>query len=136
FDRPLVEAGGVAGRTGPAGAPHLDEIGMGEDVEQPAAGSLAKRVEVAPPDLVDAPPAPPDVVVGVIDGEVPDEMDRADDVVEVEPLEQVPGLVLPPGDEVHLDPQAEVGLLADELAVRVDVVDRLLGPERVLPDLE
>ena len=41
-----------------------------------------------------------------------------------------------PGDEVRLDAQPQVGLLAHERAVVVEVVVRVVAPERVLPDLE
>ena len=38
--------------------------------------------------------------------------------------------------EVGLDAEPQVGLLAHELAVGVEVVERVLAPERVLPDVE
>ena len=40
------------------------------------------------------------------------------------------------GDEVDLDPEPQVGLLAHERAVLVEVVARVLAPERVVPDVE
>ena len=43
--------------------------------------------------------------------------------------------VLAAGHEVHLDPEPEVGLLAHERAVGVEVVVRRM-PERVVPDLQ
>ena len=47
-DRELVVAAQVAARAGgPARAPDLDEVGVGEDVEQAAARGLADRLEVA-----------------------------------------------------------------------------------------
>ena len=63
-------------------------------------------------------------------------MDRADDVVPVARVEQARHAVLAPGNEVGLDPQAQIGVLAHELAVGVEVVARVLAPHRVVPDVE
>ncbi len=63
-------------------------------------------------------------------------MDGADDIVEVAPLQQIRHAVLHAGDEVGLDPEPQVGALAYELAVGVDVVDREFAPQRVLPHAE
>ena len=97
---------------------------MGEDVEHARARRLAERLEVAPPDVVRVAGAVPDVVAVVVDRVVAQEVDRADDVVPVARLEQVGHAVLATGDEVGLDPEPQVGLLAHELAVGVDVVAR------------
>src|SRR3954447_5177398 len=45
-------------------------------------------------------------------------------------------MVLAAGDEVGLDAEPEVGLLADEAAVLVEVVVRELAPQRVVPDVQ
>ena len=108
---------------------------MGEDVEQARAGGGGERLEVARPDPVGVAGLVPDVEALVVDRVVADEVDRADDVVEVARLEQVRGAVLGAGDEVHLDPEPQLGA-ADELAVGVDVVLGLFAPERVVPELE
>ncbi len=60
----------------------------------------------------------------------------ADDIVEVARLQQIGDAVLAPGNEVGLDPQAQVGVLAHEAAVLVDVVVREFAPQRMLPDIE
>jgi hypothetical protein len=60
-------------------------------------------------------------------------VDRADHVVEVAGLEQVRGAVFGAGHEVALDPELEAGG-ADELAVGIEIVARLLLPERVAPE--
>ena len=65
-----------------------------------------------------------------------DEVDGADDVVEVARLEQVRDPLLRAGHEVDLDAEPQVGLLAHEVAVLVEVVVREAFPERVPPDLE
>jgi len=66
---------------------------------------------------------------------VADEVDRADDVVEVPGPEQRLDPLLGAGDVVALDPQPQ-RRAADELAVGVDVVDGVLDPEGVLPEVE
>ncbi len=71
----------------------------------------------------------------MIDGGVADEVDRADHVVEVARLEQGRGAVLGAGDKVALDPEPQ-RRRADEVAVGVEVVARLLLPERVAPEVE
>ena len=109
---------------------------MGEDVEQPAAGRLAERLEVAPPDLLRAVTLVPDAVVVHVDRVVAQEVDRADHVVEVALLEQVGHAVLGAGNEVRLDPEPQIGPLAHERAVRVEIVARVRTPERVPPHLE
>ena len=109
---------------------------MGDHVEQPARGGLADRLEVAPPDLLDAAAAVPDAVVVHVDRAVADEVDRADHVVEVARVEQVRDAVLRAGHEVHLDAEPQLGVLAHERAVVVEVVVRVPLPERVAPDLE
>ena len=65
-----------------------------------------------------------------------DEVDRADDVVPVAVGEQRRHAVLAAGDEVGLDAEPQVGLLAHERAVVVEVVARAVAPQRVLPDVE
>ena len=104
---------------------------MGEDVEEARAGALGERLEVAAPDLVGVAAALPDVPALVVDRVVADEVDRADDVVEVARLEQVRGAVLGAGDEVALDPEPQ-RRAADELAVGVEVVAACSLPERVV----
>ena len=104
---------------------------MGEDVEQARAGALGERLEVAAPDPVGVAAPVPDVPPLVVDRVVADEVDRADDVVEVALLEQVGGAVLGAGDEVALDAEPQLGA-ADELAIGVEVVAGLLLPERVV----
>ncbi len=129
LDRRLVEVARVALGQRPGAAPDLDQVGVGEDVEEAGAGALGQRLEVAAPDLVGVALALPDVPAGVIDRGVADEVDRADDVVEVARLEQRRGAVLGAGDEVALDPEPQ-RRAADELAVGVEVVAGLLLPER------
>ena len=108
---------------------------MGEDVEEAGAGALGERLEVAAPDLVGVAGPLPDVPALVVDRLLADEVNRADDVVELARREQLGGAVLGPGDEVALDPEPQPGA-ADELAVGVEVVARLLLPERMAPQLE
>ena len=60
---------------------------------------------------------------------------RADDVVELARLEQLGDPLLRAGHPVGLDPELQ-RRRADELAVGVEVVGRLLDPERVPPDVE
>ena len=104
LDRGLVEGAGVALGQRPSLPPDLDQVGVGEDVEQARAGGLGERLEVAAPDLVGVAAPLPDVEPLVVDRVVADEVDRADDVVEVARLEQVRGAVLGAGDEVHSIP--------------------------------
>ena len=66
----------------------------------------------------------------------PQEVHRADHVVEVTCLQQVGHAILSAGDEVGLDPQAQVGLLAHERAVLVEVVVREFAPKRMPPDVQ
>ena len=102
---------------------------------RPLRGRLGEGLEVAAPDGVGVAVRLPDVVAVVVDGPVADEVDRADDVVEVVAVEQVGDPVLGAGHEVDLEAEPERGR-AHELAVGVEVVARLLLPERVSPDLE
>ena len=85
FHRRLVEGAQVALGQRPRAAPDLDQVGVGEDVEEAGAGAVGERLEVAAPDLVGVAAALPDVEAVVVDGRVAlaDEVDRADDVVEV-----------------------------------------------------
>src|SRR4051794_31005914 len=82
FDRGLVVVAWVALRQRSSRAPDLDQVGVGEDVEEPAAGALGEGLEVAAPDLVGvASPLVPYVPAPVVDRVVSEEVDRADDVV-------------------------------------------------------
>ena len=108
---------------------------MGEDVEEPAAGALGQRLEVAAPDPVGVAAALPDVAALVVDRGLADEVDRADDVVEVARLQQRRRAVLGAGDEVALDAEPQ-RRAADELAVGVEVVAGLFLPEGVAPEVE
>ncbi len=71
----------------------------------------------------------------MVDRPVADEVDRADDVVEVVCLEQCRRTVLRTGDEVALDPELQPGA-ARELAIGLEVVLCLLDPEGVPPQSE
>ena len=128
FDRGLVVVARIALGQRPGAAPDLDQVGVGEDVEEAGAGTLRQRVEVAAPDLVGIALALPDVPARVIDRGVADEVDRADHVVEVARLQQGRGAVFGGGDEVALDPEPQ-RRAADELAVGVEVVAGLFLPE-------
>ena len=66
----------------------------------------------------------------------PHEVHRADDVVPLARLEEARDAVLAAAHVVGLDAEPQVGLLAHERAVVVDVVARPAAPPRVLPDLE
>jgi hypothetical protein len=138
---PLVEAPEIAFGQRHALAPDLDQVGMREHVEHAGARSLAQGLEVARPDTVGVVRAPDVIGVPVghaaqVDCLVAQEVHRTHDVVPVAPVEQVRHAVLPARHEVGLDPEPEVGLLADEAAVLVEVVVRPAAPERVLPDLQ
>ncbi len=63
-------------------------------------------------------------------------MHRADHIVEVAGLEQIGDAILRARYEVGLDPQAQIGLLAHEAAVLVEVVVREFTPQRMLPHAE
>ena len=52
LDRGLVVVARVALGQRPAAAPDLDQVGVGEDVEEAGAGALGEGLEVAAPDLV------------------------------------------------------------------------------------
>ena len=120
----------------PGGTPVLDEIGVGQDVEHPARRGLPQPLEVRAPHLLRRARRRPDVVAVVVERAVADEVDRADDVVEVAATQQLGHALLAPGDEIGLDPELEVGLLAHEGAVGVEVVARGVAPQLVLPHLE
>ena len=137
LDRRLVEGAQVALGQRPGAAPDLDQVGVGEDVEEAGAGALGERLEVAAPDLVGVAAALPDVPAVVVDGGVAlaDEVDRADDVVELARLQQRRGALLGAGDEVALDAELQ-RRRADELAVGVEVVVGVFDPERVAPEVE
>ena len=109
---------------------------MGEDVEHPARRGLPQPLEVRLPHLLGRARRRPDVVLVVVERAVADEVDRADDVVEVAAGQQLGHAVLAARDEVGLDPELEVGLLAHEVAVGVEVVAGRVAPQLVLPDLE
>ena len=94
--------------------------------KRPERAHSASDGEVAAPDLVGVALALPDVPAGVIDRGVADEVDRADDVVEVARLEQRGGAVLGGRDVVALDPEPQ-RRAAHELAVGVEVVARLFS---------
>ena len=63
-------------------------------------------------------------------------MHRADHVVEPVRLKQPLGSRLRARHVVHLEPEAQIGLLAHVGAVCIQVVVRLLQPERVAPHIE
>src|SRR5881394_2039917 len=65
--RGLIVMARVALGQRPAAAPDLDQIRVGEDVEEASAGALGERLEVAPPDLIGVPPSLPDVPALVVD---------------------------------------------------------------------
>jgi hypothetical protein len=132
----VVEAAQVALGARALRPPDLDEVRVGEDVEQAAARGLAEPLEVRAPHLVGRRRGVPDVVAVVVDGVLAEEVDRADHVVPGAVLEQRGHAVLAAGDEVGLDPEPEVGLLAHEGAVRVEIVAREALPQRVAPDVE
>ena len=109
---------------------------MRQDVEHPAAGGLPERLEVALPHLVGVAAAPDVPVAAHVESRVAQEVDRPDHVVPLALGQQLGHAVLRARHEVRLDAERELGLLAHELAVRVEVVARRLAPERVLPDAE
>src|SRR5215207_5461650 len=135
LDRGLVVVARVALGQRPGAAPDLDQVRVGEDVEEARAGGLGEGLEVASPDLVGVAAALPGVPARVVDGLGADEVDRADHVVELPRLEHRGGAVLCAGDEIALDPQPQ-RRGGDELAVGVEVVHRLFLPERLPPELE
>ena len=67
LDRGLVVVARVALGQRPGAAPDLDQVGVGEDVEEARAGALGERLEVAAPDLVGVALALPDVPARVVD---------------------------------------------------------------------
>ena len=136
LDRRLVEVARVALGQRPGAAPDLDQVGVGEDVEE--AG--ARRTRRAPRSSAARPrrgrPLPSQTSQpSWSTARLADEVDRADHVVEVARLEQRRGAVLGAGDEVALDPEPQ-RRAAHELAVGVEVVARLFLPERVAPEVE
>ena len=107
---------------------------MREHVKEPAARGLAERQEVAPPDLLGAAAGFPDAELVHVEGALAHEVHGADHVVEGARLQHVRRLLLAAGEVVGLDAEAQVGVLAHEGAVGVEIVVRVGGPERVLPD--
>ena len=124
-------------RAAAAAAPVLDEVRVGEDVEQPGARELAEPREVRAPDLVDAHRPCPRCRSprGRARRRRRSGSSRRRSPTRA-PRRKLGDAVLAPGDEVGLDAEPQVGLLAHELAVGVDVVERELAPQRVVPDLE
>jgi hypothetical protein len=109
---------------------------VAEDVEQTRAGGLRQEAEVALPHAVGVRFALPHVPAGVVHHAAAVELVHGpDDVVEVAPLEEIGDPVLGAGDEVGLDPEPQ-RRRADELAIGVEVVGRLLLPERMPRDVE
>ena len=106
LDGRLVVAPQVAARHRRVAAPHLHEVGVGHDVEQPGAGRLADRLEVAPPHLLGRLAAAPHAEVLHVDRLVGDEVHGADDVVPLAGVEEVREPVLAAGHEVGLDARA------------------------------
>src|SRR6185312_15304042 len=134
----LVEATQVALRQRSAvAAPDLDQVRVGEDVEEAGTGAAAEGLEVPGPDLLGVGVAAPYVEAVMVDRRIAlaDEVDRADHVVEVTRLQQLRRAGLGAGDEVALDAQAQRGP-ADELAVGVEVVVGVFQPQRVAPEVE
>jgi len=109
---------------------------MRKHVEQPAARGLAERLEVASPDLLRASPAVPHAVVVHINRALAHEVHRPDHIVEVARFQQVGHAILGAGHEVRLDAQAQIGPIAHERAVGVQIVVRVPKPERMPPHLE
>ena len=70
---------------------------MGQDVVHPRAGGLAEQAEVAPPDRIGVGGAVPDVVAGIVQRALAQQVDRADHVVPVALLEQRRHAVLAAG---------------------------------------
>ena len=134
-DGRLVEMTGIALGQRVRAAPHLDQVGVRQDVEEPRPGALGKCLEVAPPNLVGVARPLPDVPARMVDGVIADEVNGADHVVEVASRQQLGGASLGAGDEVALDPQLQLGA-SDELAVGIQVVAGLFLPEGVAPERE
>jgi hypothetical protein len=117
-------------------SPDLDQVRMGDDVEQPRAGELRLPLEVALPERVRVREGRPDVVAQIVDGaQIAEVVHGADDVVESMRVEQRRDPVLRPPDVVRLDPQSQRSR-PNELAVGPELVDRLILPVGVLPDRE
>ena len=135
FNGRLVEEARIALGQRSGAAPDLDQVGMGEDVKEAGTGALGQGGEVAAPDLIRIAATLPDVPAGVIDGGVTDEVNRAEDVVEVARLDQRRGAILGGGDVVALDPEPQ-RRAADELAIRIEVVASLFLPEGMAPKIE
>ena len=134
-ERLVVEARVALGRR-PVGAPDLDQVRVGDDVEEAGAGQLGRQREVAAPELVGVADRLPDVVALVVDGAVRRRGSGPSRPRSRSPrLEQVGDPVLAARDEVALDPEPQ-RRRADELAVGVEVVARLFLPEGVAPELE
>jgi hypothetical protein len=114
----------------------LDEVRVRQDVEQAAGRGLAEPGEVRAPDLVGGLGPGPDVVAVVVERAIPEEVDGAEHVVPRAVLQEPGHAVLAARDEVGLDAQAQVRLLADEAAVGVQVVAGALAPQLVVPHVE
>ncbi len=136
FDGGLVVAPQVAGRQRSRASPDLHQVGMGEHVEQAAAGGVGERLEVTAPDRLGTAAAAPDAVFVHVERLVAEEVNRAEHVVEVVRLEQAGGAILASAHEVGLDAESQVGLLAHEPAVLPEVVAGVLDPEGMAPDLQ
>ena len=108
----------------------------------PRAGGLAERLEVARPHLLGIArrarcPTPPSRLAVHVDRIVAQEVDRADHVVPRRARRAgSPARSSRPGTKSASMPEPEVGLVADELAVRVEVVVRPVAVPGVLPDVE
>ena len=88
FDRGLVVVARITRGAGPSRAPDLDQVGVGEYVEEPTASRLGEVLEVALPDPVGVAALElPDIPAVLVDCALTDEVDRADHVVEVPCLE-------------------------------------------------
>ncbi len=108
---------------------------MGEDVEEAAGGRLGEGLEVPAPDRIGVAAVVPDRVLLGVHRLVADEVDRSDHEVERSWREHLLELLLPAGHEVGLDAQLHLAG-TDRLAVLVEVVERPLLPEVVVPDVQ
>ena len=135
---PAVVAAQITVGQRPLRTPHLHEVRVREDVEQAAARRLRKCFEVAAPNILRAARVPPDVIALVVDRHITEEVNRADDVVELAAVDQRSPAYDPhdPARNRSSKPSRRSVLLADERAVGVEIVDRLLAPVRMVPDAE
>ena len=78
----------------------------------------------------------PDAELVHVERLVAEEVHRAHEVVEVPALQQLRDLLLASGDEVDLEAQEQVCLLAHRRAVGVEVVVGEALPQRMAPDLQ